>query len=54
MARRKIKLKKSGSGFYQKMVNPMEESHGRVRKLSVKMRNPPAAIREFWPPNLKK
>lgn len=54
MARKKIKLKKNGNGFYQKMVNPLEESHGRVKKLSEKMKNPTPALREFWPPNLKK
>ncbi len=54
MPRKKIKLKKSGNGFYQKMVNPLEDAHGRVKKLSVKMKNPPPALREFWPPNLKK
>ncbi len=54
MARKKIKLKKNGNGLYQKLVNPLEESHGRISKLSEKMKNPPAALREFWPPNLKK
>ncbi len=54
MPRKKIKLKKGGNGFYQQMVNPLEDAHGKVKKLSVKMKNPPAALREFWPPNLKK
>lgn len=56
MPRKRIKLKykKNGKGLYQQLTNPLEEAHGRVEKLTVKMKNPPKDLREFWPPNLRK
>lgn len=54
MPRKKIKLRKSGNGFYQRMTNPMEDAHGQVKKLSAKLKNPPTKeLQKVWP-DLKK
>ena len=52
MAKKKLKIKRNGNGAYQKLVNPLQQAHGDVVKMTSKVTNPPKAIKDLvgdWP-----
>ncbi len=53
MPQRRIQYKPGKKGFVQQVTLPLEANAKELEAFVKKMKNPPAAIRKFWPPNLK-